>query len=622
MATVFFTPTPGNVQSALNARKAYYNAEVRDQSAHNWLLKKMAIATAKCEGVSLSPAQGGGLAFYKKNKDGKTQKGSSGLYQGSGEVTSVDGGRYIPKAHINTVRVSSDGDFGTIKKADLTFTVYSIAQLNTYMPFLTLGKVVTINYGWSIPSAAAGPPGQFTGYIYNFNYTVNDTGGFDCSCQAMGQGLNPLGGSAKAADTTGDITIKGADEEIFPALTICQIVNGYVQLSSTPEPIVDAVNETYGIGAIKFPTDWAHMPAVQEEEGQEASADKPAQEATAQYYITLEKLVFIINQLYKNASGAKAKIAKDYKFKEITIQCNKDWTKVAIPTLAEFVSANPGECIFPGFANYGEGDGNFPGSKKFTFGDTDAAFTGENGTGDASKIMINVRYINDAFRNLGTVNEKGERSPDMSIAKFLNDIFTMIYKNSAQLFKLTLVINPKKETELVIVDSEFADEKIKPYVISAVDQDGIVRTMSLTAKIPQEMAAQAFIKAQSTLSPGQGLLTGREDKAQEPIPEGLVAVKKKVASDGLTPENATDLEAAIKAELIGKLGAANAPLFPLDFSCTLDGIEGFTFGNAITTNYLPAQYKRDDIAFTVTTVEHIIASGDWTTSLSTVCRFV
>jgi hypothetical protein len=313
---------------------------------------------------------------------------------------------------------------------------------------------------------------------------------------------------------------------------------------------------------------------------------------------------------------------KDYKFKEITIQCNKDWTKVAIPTLAEFVSANPGECIFPGFANYGEGDGNFPGSKAFTFGDTDAAFTGEKGTGDGSKIMINVRYINDVFRNLGTVNEKGERSPDMSIAKFLNDIFTMIYKNSAQLFKLTLVINPKKETELVIVDSEYADEKIKPYVISAVDQDGIVRTMSLTAKIPQEMAAQAFIKAQSTLSPGQGLLTGREDKAQEPIPEALVAVKKKVASDGLTPENVTDLEAAIKSELIGKLGAANAPLFPLDFSCTLDGIEGFTFGNAITTNYLPAQYKRDDIAFTVTTVEHIIASGDWTTSLSTVCRFV
>jgi len=619
MATVFFTPTPKKVQDALNARKEYCKAEVRDQSAHNWLLKKMAIATAKCGGASLSPPQGGGLAFTKKGPDGRIQKGSSGLYQGSGTVTSVDGGRYIPKAHINTVRISSDGDFGTIKKVDLTFTVYSIAQLNTYIPFLTLGNEVTINYGWSIPSAAAGPPGQFKGTIYNFNYTVNETGGFDCSCQAMGEGLNPLGGSAKAADSEGDITIKGADEEIFPALTICQIVNGYVQLSSTPEPVVDSVNETYGIGAIKFPTDWAHMPAVQEEEGQEASADKPSQEATAQYYITLEKLVFIINKLYKNASGAKAKIEKDYKFKEIVIQCNKDWTKVAIPTLADFVSANPGECIFPGFANYGDGAGTFPGSKVFTFGsDTDTAFK----EGDASKIMINVRYINDVFRNLGTVNEKGERSPDMSIAKFLNDIFTMIYKNSAQLFKLTLVINPEKETELVIVDSEYADEKIKPYVISAVDQDGIVRTMSLTAKIPQEMAAQAFIKAQSTLSPGQGLLTGVEDKAQEPIPEALVAVKKRVASDGLTPENVTDLEASIKSELIGKLGDAAAPLFPLDFSCTLDGIEGFTFGNAITTNYLPAQYKRDDIAFTVTTVEHIIASGDWTTSLSTVCRFV
>jgi hypothetical protein len=54
----------------------------------------------------------------------------------------------------------------------------------------------------------------------------------------------------------------------------------------------------------------------------------------------------------------------------------------------------------------------------------------------------------------------------------------------------------------------------------------------------------------------------------------------------------------------------------------LDGIEGFTFGNAITTNYLPAQYKRGDIAFTVTTVEHNISGGDWTTTLNTVCRFI
>lgn len=611
MATVFFTPTPGAVQGALSARKAYYNAEVRDQSAHNWLLKKMAVATAKCGGASLSPPQGGGLAFMKKNKDGHIQKGSSGLYQGTGNVTSVDGGRYIPKPHINTIRISSDGDFGTIIKSDLTFTVYSIAQLNSYMPFLTLGNEVTINYGWSVPSAAAGPPGQFKGMVYNFNYTVNDNGGFDCSCQAMGEGLNPLGGSAKVADTTGEFTIKAADETVFPALTICQIINGYVQLSSQPEPVVDTVNATYGIGAIKFPTDWAHMPAVQEEEGQDGDKEKPVQEATAQYYITLEKLVATVSRAYKIGAGKAAA--------PISMQCNNEWTKVAIPKLSEFASSNPGECLFPGFANYGEAEASktFPGSKKFTFGDTDSEFA----AGDGSKIMINVRWINDTFRNLGTVNEKGERSADMTIGKFLNDVFSMIYKNSAQLFKLSLIINPKKRTELLVVDTEFADVKVTPYVISAVDQDGIVRTMSLTAKIPQEMAAQAFIKAQSTLSAGQGLLTGREDKAQEANPETLAQVKLKVASDGLTPENVADLESALKAELIGKLGDAALPLFPLDFSCTLDGIEGFTFGNAITTNYLPSQYKKVDIAFTVTTVEHIITGGDWTTSLSTVCRF-
>ena len=31
---------------------------------------------------------------------------------------------------------------------------------------------------------------------------------------------------------------------------------------------------------------------------------------------------------------------------------------------------------------------------------------------EAVQIMINVRWINDTFRNLGTVNEKGERSEE------------------------------------------------------------------------------------------------------------------------------------------------------------------------------------------------------------------
>jgi hypothetical protein len=60
--------------------------------------------------------------------------------------------------------------------------------------------------------------------------------------------------------------------------------------------------------------------------------------------------------------------------------------------------------------------------------------------------------------------------------------------------------------------------------------------------------------------------------------------------------------------------------FPIDFSCTLDGIEGFVFGNAITTNYLPTIYKKSKVIFTVVRVEHNISGNDWTTTLGTACR--
>lgn len=71
----------------------------------------------------------------------------------------------------------------------------------------------------------------------------------------------------------------------------------------------------------------------------------------------------------------------------------------------------------------------------------------------------------------------------------------------------------------------------------------------------------------------------------------------------------------------------NMPI-PLKFSVTLDGINGFKFGDVVTTNYLPSKYKSKDsstgfkAAFTVLKVNHQISNNDWTTTLETVCRLV
>jgi len=65
---------------------------------------------------------------------------------------------------------------------------------------------------------------------------------------------------------------------------------------------------------------------------------------------------------------------------------------------------------------------------------------------------------------------------------------------------------------------------------------------------------------------------------------------------------------------------------PLQFGVTIDGINGFKFGDIVTTTYLPSKYKDKSLgfraAFTVTKVNHVISNNDWTTQLETVCRLV
>jgi len=66
-------------------------------------------------------------------------------------------------------------------------------------------------------------------------------------------------------------------------------------------------------------------------------------------------------------------------------------------------------------------------------------------------------------------------------------------------------------------------------------------------------------------------------------------------------------------------------LLPLKFGVTIDGINGFKFGDTVATTYLPKKYKEKisgkfKAVFTVTKVNHSIQNNDWTTQLETVCR--
>jgi hypothetical protein len=294
-----------------------------------------------------------------------------------------------------------------------------------------------------------------------------------------------------------------------------------------------------------------------------------------------------------------------------------------MPVADNLVSANPVEMLFPGFCNYGA-------LHPYSFQDYDSSFL----KGDLSKTMLSIPWLTDTLIELGKLTQDKSKSTDATIAKFFKIIFDKIYQNSGTRFKLSLSTNPKNEKEFLIVDVNYVEvSTLKVLELTAVTKDSICRSISLSAKIPSALVTMAYTKNANTISEANGtgynvLAGGEPSPAESPetAEPTLTEIRTAIDAAPLTTTTITSLESALKRVYIGgndPTVTKEAVAYPIDFSATIDGLEGFIFGNAITTNYLPSVYHDatgQKVAFTITKVEHTISNNDWTTTLSTVCR--
>ena len=620
--SIFYSTVDKKVQDVLNLRKRIYAASNRTSTDHAWLFRKMASASAIASNpktnktASLIIPTRGGLG--RRNQQGNSQ---GGLYKG---VNYTADGRFLPKPHLNTVKISNDGDFGSILKCNITFTIYSRADLDAWQPFFDIGADLVVNYGWNEAGPAGGKAGKFDGVIYNFSYSLNPGGYFDCTCDAMSAGVNTLGINVNAAvdpkgqsykDPLGqDIPASTASSKIKMAEQAAQflgISNNKIQAIRVPATVG---NFDVEIGALALPTN----PSTESSSTDNGSGEKSATDQY--YYVSLESIVTALNKLLIEPFVR-------YRGNVVKLVCNKDVTRGFVPKDTNlFVSANPYEVIFPGFGNYGTTD-------DYGFSDTDQA--SEFTSGNLSKIMVNTQFLTKIFYELGAKRDDQTKSVNQSIANFLKRILDSVYNNSGTRFKISITENPKNPYEFWLVDANYFESKPESvFEITAVTTDGICRTVSLVAKVPSEMQTAAFVQNRSTvaisniITPGTEAPTGPSTASSTPK-DDLIKVKRSISYSGATEENMINLRAALKRVYTeGPNGNDSdavkneATPVPIDFTATVDGIEGIIFGNTVTCNYLPSVYKKGDIAFTVTKVEHNISGNDWTTTISTVCRLV
>ena len=141
----FYNDVSKAVRDELESRAKLYGKARRGNTAgldaHNWLYGKTAYAKVKFKDKEvLAPPEQGFKDMYGKD-----------LY---------------PKPMITAVNITNEGDYGSLNRAEIHFTVWTLKQLEEFLTTLLHVRgqdngeqPVSIEYGWTIPGRNGSQPG-------------------------------------------------------------------------------------------------------------------------------------------------------------------------------------------------------------------------------------------------------------------------------------------------------------------------------------------------------------------------------------------------------------------------------------------------------------------------------
>jgi hypothetical protein len=263
---------------------------------------------------------------------------------------------------------------------------------------------------------------------------------------------------------------------------------------------------------------------------------------------------------------------------------------------------------------------------------TTAGFIAKDGKAYPSRIYINIELIQ-------SILEKIKNEP--TIKKLLELLGTEIQSNTGNAIKMALVQDPVQEDALLYVDTAYIDinanvQEFSVPVFPSFSGRSAVRNFSLTANVPNSIKNMIFgLQAgqsgtQKQVSYNAYIYASTESRIQleqqwktdyETSRLGLAKAKNDKASKPEDAEAIKTLRAALELYVtyftddIKKSMNSTKVVFPMDLEFTIDGLNGFKFGDVLQFDGLPKRY-RDSYVFTVIGITHEIATdGQWTTTL-------
>ncbi len=614
---------PGPVDDEFKAREKAIAGK-----AIKWNYDKYAYCTIQSTGESLTIIAseqklilGDGAAYNRKPH--------INLYTTEGGVRKF-------KPQLKSCKITNEGgqDYtdSYLYNVEFSFTVFTQADLNAAeATFMRVGGGIRVDFGWK------GLEGVNKGFveanIFNFDFSMNDDGSFDCNIKAM----SPAGLWSGEDMASVDNEKVDNDEEPTNFLSSleakCREAFG-LDSDDGPDSVSDLGNNKLRVEAKK-------LGGLECVFGAAELIIEPGFWNDDEQYIFYTTIGTLIR--YINSKGDTDKN---------TYKVQQGGKTASFPKIECLGSADPKDFFLPGFqGSYGDpSDGG--NAKNFSKWGENLENGASYDTSDIEKIAVSFPFLTKTYQSMADKTKTvGGFKQSVKIAEFLKTIFDRLENVTGGLVTLSAIPlkggqplqpdNQKPPFDITIMNKKMIENATGPkaFTFKTLAKDSITKAVSLSSEFDADyilMATKANIEKGTSnghflTKPKKGPYPQNGALKEPPKVESsdILDMRNEMGDKGASPERITAYGDACRA-YIRQNSKADSNLaegrygeiqYTLNLSVTIDGVWGIPFLAPIKIDRMPSVFNTKGVLFTVIAVNHEFdGKGGWETSLETVMR--
>lgn len=624
----------GEVLSILKSRRNYWELGRNAQPHIKDAMRNNAWAKVTIDGLSLS------------RNDDKFQQ----LY-GRGQSLAK------PPPSLNKVVIKYRGEGKLAIQVDVSFTCHLRADfINFEKRWLRAGKVGSVEWGYVKPYNPAeqkyiGDLGEVT--VATFDYNTDSNNHYHCNLMMIGASKFAESAEAKGGlKDSGQFKYKtksysgGVSTHEVTSLDELLLFDAQNNGETVTDDMGDNVKipSSYGdIIVYKPPTKGGIGATLGKFAEQFANRDNKQFTLHSEYY----SLEYIVERLINEQILGFIKDITSSKDKQllanVKIVCNSTVSRgYGYPIVR---SADPNSLLILGgsrgtYINSSTGEGKD--WEKGGEGAGDSINCHKGDFVDHSKLMFERKAITMALSagserseetGAASKTNQTEKSPVLVyVERFLKELFSLVAKNTGNLFHLDMIENPDNRDELLIIDRNYANpDTLKVFLFDPIDGDGSTRTMEISSGAGSKDYQAAMYNSVVKQSDINGTI--KEDVSEadgkrasentKTIAQIIIKYTTTLPDSGFSTDEVNGMRTLLSRYNQTLTSEQNKKqqviLYPgLKISMTLDGVWGWRAGNHVSTTLMPPSpylVESNGLAFNIQSVTHTIQNNDWETSL-------